>query len=325
MTRLASYHAMSELFYPRYKKRQMALFEVSYYIVAGRAWWVGSKSDEGKADYIKFVLYFVNLLCMQEHLACAHPELRRRLLDQMEGSGLDGFFGDPEDQAAYQHCKNNPGIIEADRRDPDYVVVDGLLPKSIGNAIELIVYVCLLQGDLGFPVLLQLQQRLMMRETEIVAPDLLLLTRSGRVFGIEVGQGTGPFSLKDSKIRQVNEFVSTTKLPILTALVPFPYRCPECKDWILYCDQVIDEFAANGRPSGQVFRQCSTCPRFDEGRCRDIIYLGRTQVGGKRLHHHLRCVEAISYVADILREPGGKGERLRNYYPYFDGLEGIDV
>jgi hypothetical protein len=325
MAGLTSYPEMAELFYPPQNKRQMALFEVSYYIVVGRAWWVASKSDEGKVDYIKFLLYFVNLLCMQEHLACGHPEIRRRLLDHMEGAGLDGFFQRAEDKAEYEACKNNEGFIEAHRRDRDYVVVDGLLPKSIGNAIELIVYVSLLQGDLGFPVLLQLQQRLMMREAEIVAPDLLLIARSGKVFGIEVGQGTGQFSLKDSKIRQVNAFVSATKLPILTALVPFPYRCPECNEWILYCDQVIDEFAANGRPKGQVSRKCPTCPRFDEGRCRDIIYYGRTEVRGQPLHHHLRCVQGIPYVGDILCERGQRDNRLCNYYPYFEGLDGIDV
>jgi len=324
MTQLASYSSMADLFYPRQNDRQMALFEVSYYIVVGRAWWVGSKSTAGKADYIKFVLYFINLLCMQEHLACANPQVRRRLLKHMRRAGLKEFFQDTEDIAAYRHCLNNRRFIKASRRNPDYVVVDGLLPKSIGNAIELIVYVSLLQGDLGFPVVLQLQQRLMMKNVEIVAPDLLLISPTGKVFGIEVGQGTGQFSLRDSKIRQVNEFVSHTQLPILTALVPFPYRCPECNQWLTFCDQVIDEFAASGRPKGQHSRQCVSCPRFDKAKCPDIIYYGRTRKRGKPLHHHLRCVKGMPYVRKILGRENERAKKLRNYYPYFEGWKEID-
>lgn len=324
MTRLTSYHDMAELFYPPLNTRQMALFDFFYYVVVGRPWWVASNSLEGKADYIRFVLYVANLLCMQEHLASANPVFRKKLLNHMERLELADFFQSPDDRTAYSHCKKNKKFIKANRRDPDYVIIDGLLPKSIGNVIELIVYASLLQSDFGFPILLQLQQRLMMKETEIVSPDLILITRDGKAIGVEIGSGTGQFSLRDSKIRQINEFVSQTKLPSLTALVPLPYRCPECDEWILFCDQVIDEFALGRKPKKKDYRRCVSCPRFEGGLCPDIIYYGRTKKGGQVLHHHLRCVRKARYVRSLLKEKTQKKERLINYYPHFKGLEGFE-
>jgi hypothetical protein len=323
MTRLARYKDMAELFYPRYQKRQLALFDFSYYAVVGRPWWVANEFADGKADYIKFLLYFINLLCIQEHLASTNQRFRVKLLRHMEDAGLKDFFQDSVDRAAYKHCKKNKRFIKANRKDPDYVVVDGLLPKSIGNVIEMIVYVTLLQSELGFPVLLQLQQRLMMKKAKIVAPDLILIRRDGKVFGIEIGHGTGQFSLRDSKIRQMNEFVSETKLPLLTAIVTLPFRCPACNQWILFCDQVIEEFALSKVAGGGRCRECVTCPRFNDGKCADIIYYGRLRKGGQKLRYHLRCVKKSRYVKRVIAGTNRGNDPLLSYYPHFHGLEGL--
>lgn len=316
--KLELYSAFAQLFYPELSSRQMALNDIVQYVLTGRGYWIALGSSEGKADFLRIILHTVNLLYVQEGMITSDARFRSKFLAHLQRSRIPRFLTSQYDREIFEHCKRREGFIEARRRDPDYVALDGCLPKSIGNAIEMIVYACLIQGDYGYPIPLLSQQRLFKWNEQIVSPDFLLITRDARIFGIEVGQATGRFSLQESKVRQTNQFSSSLSIPVLTALVP-PYRCPECNQWLLFCDAVIDHFATKGKPPDSQELSCPSCPLFADGNCEFIIYRGRVQSGGKSLHHHYQCVKHIPYV----RKAVETGQRLINYFPHFEGIDSL--
>jgi hypothetical protein len=316
--RLNSYTALAELFYPAIKARQMALSDLLQYALTGRGYWIAIGSAEGKSDFLRLILHTVNLLYIQEGILSSNPRVRAAFLSSLRKSGIPGFLKSRQERDAFEHCRKRDGYIEAHRSDPDYVALDGCLPKSLGNIIELIVYACLIQGEYGYPIPLLTQQRLFKKNEQIVSPDFLLITRDARIFGIEVGQATGRFSLQESKVRQTNQFSSSVSIPVLTALVP-PYRCPECNRWLLFCDAVIERFATEGKPLDTHELSCPSCPLFNEGRCAFIIYRGRVKPGGDVRHHHYECVQRIRYVMQVV----AVGQKLINYFPHFQGIENL--
>ena len=317
--KLESYPNFTELFYPALKKRQMALSDIVQYVLTGRGYWIAVGSPKGKADFLRLILHTANLLYIQEGSISSIGRLRSRFFAYLRRSRIPGFLKSDHDRRIYEHARRRDGYIEARRSDPDYVALDGCLPKSLGNIIELIVYSCLIQGNYGYPIPLLTLQRLFKKNAQIVSPDFLLITRDARLFGNEVGQATGRFSLQESKVRQTNQFSSSLSIPVLTALVP-PYRCPECNQWLLFCDAVIDQFATKGKPTDTQEIGCPSCPLFADGRCEFIIYRGRVKSGGQSLHHHYQCVKHIPYVKRTVET---SQQRLINYFPHFEGMESL--
>lgn len=139
-------------------------------------------------------------------------------------------------------------------------------------------------------------------------PDFLLITRNKRVFGIEVG---------GAKERQQNEFATLTGIPILTIFsdVDCSYRCPKCKEWILFSDFVIKhgmklKYSKLNSVSFDEMEQ--EYRNYDQAVC----YTKISSIIDKKRHYHYRCVKSTT------------GELPDNelfyYFPFVNGLETLE-
>jgi len=136
--------------------------------------------------------------------------------------------------------------------------------------------------------------------------DFLVLKDDGRIFGIEVG-----FYKED----QNTKFVTTTSVPIVTAELDHdqPFRCPQCQQWITYCDQVVENYS-EGVWTPNSF-ECGDCKYFNKGKCEDIIFFGEVPEleKGKRRYHY-RCVAKKATVKKLSAQ-GHLKKHLRVWYP----------
>jgi len=198
--------------------------------------------------------------------------------------------------------------------------MDSLLPRSLGTVNELLVYVYLLNRRIGYVAPLLFIQRLFRGVENVAPPDFLLIRSGGDIFGIEVGEGVGQFSLTPGKFEQVNRFSQDTSIPILTATAPHVYRCETCEEWITFCEEVVSK-TSQGEATQQ-YISCPSCPRYDEDACPDIIYYGQIEVRGNRRRHHYRHYRDSEYVQSrSLRSPEITARKLIQYLPIVKGLD----
>jgi hypothetical protein len=287
--------------------RQMQLADVLTYVFQSRgAIWGFEQTN--RSDYLRIILLTVNQLLLQEHVTY-FPSLRRKFQKFLEDSQIAFFLEDEDYKGEYEAAKQveRPLTFREDR--DTYWAVDHLLPKSIGLAVELLVYLYLLRNNVGYVVPLLLQQRLLGSKDHLIAPDFLVI-RQGRVFGVEVEQGG-----RTGKIRQSNTFMQESGMPILTASIPttFPMRCKVCNRWILFCDNVIDKF------SDLAYQ--ITSPEIVCDSCNQVVYYGRLEKGGDQYHYHLKCVDDNPYVKAVLSKEEQSSKRLIAYFPHVEGLE----
>jgi len=257
---------------------------------------------------MRIIFHTINQLLQQEHVTF-FPDLRRKFMQFLESKNLQYYVEDDKYKKHYEEAKKFAGILTYEDHRRTYWALDHLLPKSVGTTIELVAYLYLLRNSGGYVVPLLLQQRLLGIRDHLLAPDYLLVV-GRKVYGIEVEQ------LGDTgKVRQSNEFVSETGIPVLTASVPntIPLRCCVCKRWILFCDAVIEKFCDISQPLGSDRIHC-------EG-CNEEIYHGRLRPGDNEYHYHLRCVQNNDYVQNILVDPEQRQKRLIAYFPHLQGLE----
>jgi hypothetical protein len=192
--------------------------------------------------------------------------------------------------------------------------MDAVLPKSRGLAIEFLIYLYLVHRRFGFVVPLLLHQRLITGKGSIAPPDFLVLKRDGRVFGVEVGYW---------KEGQSNEFVTAASLPTISAELDEdqPFRCPKCKQWITYCNQVIESYSrGTSSPNPLV---CSECKYFDGGNCADILFFGtvpEVEAGDRRYHY--QCVVEEPSVKKLMNE-NALNEHLRAWFPTVSMLNAL--
>jgi len=315
------YEDIARQMYHGQKGRQMKLGDLLLYALTGRGYWSATASERQFSSFIAIVMRVVNLLFVHESILSSRVAARRQVLEGLTQKQIESFFADAQEKQLYEELQAAAGLIQPDDRRL-YPVMDSIAPRSIGAAIELLVYVYLLKRGIGYIVPLLFTQRLFLGRHAIAPPDYLLLRPGGEVIGIEVGGGIGRFSLTQGKIDQINAFVQGTSLPVVTAIVFNYYRCPTCQGWITYCDEVVErtslEWAGTER-----YVACPGCPRYEGGKCPDIVYRGRLKPGDDERHFHYRHEEVRdnTYVARALAGPQPTVPRLLHYFPYVQGLE----
>jgi hypothetical protein len=301
--------------------RQMVLGDLFEYMVTGRGYWLATQTTDKFKDYIRIMLYLVNLLLIQESVFSFRASERRQVMQALAEAQIEGFFDSPFEQVAYQQLQDFEGRIEVRGLTRElYKTMDTLTPKPLGVAIELIVYIYLLNRHTGYVVPLLLSQRLFGGRITVAPPDYLVLQGNGHLLGVEVGGGMGQYSLREGKIDQANLFIQETGIPVITAGVPHIYRCETCECWLTFCNEIVER-TANGE-AGQEKLSCLECPTYDEGRCPDIIYYGQVAPNGERRRHHYHHFITDEYVRDTgLRTSEARHTKLLQYFPVVKGLE----
>lgn len=308
--------------------RQMILSDLLQHVIAIRGYYF---FFQNKQAYLKILFYIVNQLMLQENIifqinASDQPE-RKKLLNFLEENSneLTGFF-DGDDlrwHEKYENCKTAPNEEVDNARKPLYRVIDSVLPKSLGNAVELLVFAYLLSNEVGLVwPLLEIQQHLKTsrEDVKVVPPDFLLV-KGRNTFGVEVGAGPSG----RGKIGQSNVFMGKTSLPVLTVNVNPPgvnasFRCPKCQKWILYCDRIIEGYSnRNIREINDEEIDCWTCPEFEN--CNKAVYYGREIVRGDVSHYHYKCVRDLDYVR---RAVGRYPSKVSPLYLVVEGLEALE-
>jgi hypothetical protein len=160
-----------------------------------------------------------------------------------------------------------------------------------------------------------LNQRLLSNDSHLIAPDFMIV-KNGRIFGVEVKQAF------EETPDHIFEFSSQTSIPVVVARVPntVPLRCPICKRWILYCDEVIDRFSDYSQKIEDIKISCKKeCDKFKK--CEYITYKGVLKASEeKELHYHYNCVKKKPFVRNLLKDEKEQEKRLISYYPYVQGL-----
>lgn len=314
------YKDLADQLYHGQSERQMVLGDLLLYIVTGRGYWAATESEEGFKDFIRMIMYTVNLLLIQETVLSARTSERQAFLESLRAANLEHFFASEKEQELYAELEAYEATITVREPRPLYKVMDSLLPRSLGTVNELLVYVYLLNRRIGYVVPLLVLQRLFGRGENIAPPDFLLIRSGGDIFGIEVGEGIGRFSLTRGKFEQVNRFSQDTSIPILTTTAPHLYRCETCEEWITFCEEAISKTS-----QGETIQEdisCPSCPHYDEGGCPDITYYGQIEVRGKRRRRHYRHHRDDDYLQSrSLRSPEIAARKLIQYLPVVRGLE----
>jgi len=319
---IENFNKLCDQVYYGHDGRQMILSDLLQHALAIRGYYF---FFQNRQSYLKFLFYAVNQLMLQENIIRKQPE-RKKLLDHLEecSDELPGFFEgeDIEWYKKYQECKtaSKEEVIGARKRL--YRVIDSVLPKSMGNATELLAFAYLINSGIGYIIpLIEIQQaqKLTENDIEVIPPDFLII-REKRVFGCEVGVGPGGVG----KIQQCNIFMGRTGIPVITLRVNPPgnnasYRCPVCEKWILYCDKIIEEYSKHNIDKvNKRGLDCQKCSKFDE--CDKVVYYGAIRKGKEAMHYHYSCVKDIEYVRRAIQR---KPERLSPLYLVVEGLEGL--
>lgn len=323
LTTVPSYAQFLDTLYQGQRDRQMVLGDLFEYVVTGRGYFLATQGQDAFHDYIRIILYLVNLLLIQESVFSFRTQERQSVLRALKAAKIQGFFASPEEESVFQQLQRHKGRIAVTGETRQlYKVMDSLTPKPLGAAIELIVYVHLLNLRVGYVVPLLLSQRLFNGMSSIAPPDYLVLLNSKQPVGVEVGGGMGQYSLQQGKIDQINQFIQETGIPVITAGVPHIYRCETCQCWIPFCDETIEQ-TATGECKEELVN-CVECARFDKGKCTNVIYYGQTETKGQRRRHHYYHYAKQAYVRNTsLRNDDAKTSKLVCYFPFVKGFENL--
>jgi len=317
MDSIGGYEKFSKELYVGKDGRQMILYDYLMYILTSRGSIWGFTKTHREA-YLKIILYSVNQLLIQEPVTTsAYFSERKRLMNFMEKQNISHFFEDEEAKKIYEEAKKFKGDLSyKDKKTKKlYYAVDSLLPKSIGATIELIVYAYLIRHNFGYVIPMLLNQRLLSRDSHLIAPDFLIV-KNGRIFGVEVKQAF------QETPDHIFDFSSETSIPVVVARVPntVPLRCPICKKWILYCDEIINRFSDYSQKVEDIKISCKKeCSNFKK--CNYVTYKGVLKSSEeKELHYHYNCVKKKPFVRNLLKDKKEQEKRLISYYPYVQGL-----
>ncbi|MEM3700191.1 MAG: hypothetical protein QXL57_04930 [Candidatus Bathyarchaeia archaeon] len=314
---LEGYEKFSKELYVGKDGRQMILYDYLMYILVSRgSIWGFHKTN--RKSYLKMILYVVNQLLIQEQVTTyACFSIRKRLMDFMKKQNIPYFFEDEEAEKIYEEAKKfKEDLSYKDKKTKKlYYAVDSLLPKSVGAAIELIVYAYLIRHNFGYVIPMLLNQRLLSHDSHSIAPDFLIV-KNGRIFGVEVKQAI------QKTPDHIFDFSSRTSIPVVVARVPntVPLRCPICEKWILYCDEIINRFSDYSQKIEDIKISCKKeCKNFRK--CNYITYKGVLKPSEeKELHYHYNCVRKKPFVRNLLKDEKEQEKRLISYYPHVQGL-----
>lgn len=318
---LPGYQAIADQLYEGQVGRQMVLGDLLTYILAGRGYWTAGREEEAFRGYVEVIMHTVNLVWIQESILSTRPAQRQQFMERLAAENLEHFYANATETQRYQDLAGlNEEVFPGHAL---YRVMDSLLPKSAGVAIELLVYVYLLKRAIGYVVPLLFTQRLFRGPENFAPPDYLVLRPGGQVVGVEVGGGLGIYGAPSrGKLEQVNRFVQDTSIPVITATMPHVgYRCPTCRSWPLFCPEVVERVTGDW-DGEEALISCPTCPRYEGGACPYILYRGQTEVGGDTRHYHYSHVKDSPYVQErSLRTEELRAKKLVSYFPLVNGLE----
>lgn len=309
--------------------RQMILGDIVEYIFTGRAYFFAAKSEENFKNFLKLILYCVNQLLIFDTIT-VNPDIRRRYIEKLENE-IDPqiLYEKSGDQQLAYELKNSATVIyDSDWQRYD-LLVDSLLPKTLGCPKELIVFAELIRSGKGIIIPLLLLQKIFVYQKPMAPPDFLVLKSNKEIFGIEVGY---------RKEEQSREFNLKTSIPTFAVDLKnnLHNRCPKCGEIILYCDSIIESYSNGDLPlelNGNGRYYCFNCNSFDDGRCKFSNYYGKVSgtdfignpLQNKSMHYHACCVRNDNYthysnLVSII-------DRHRNHFfaqiPAIDGLEAL--
>ncbi len=311
------------------KGRQMILADFIEYIFLGRGYYAIKKTED-KENFIKAILYFVNLLICYEEMTISN-DLRKIFLKKL-GTNIKNIT--KEDH--YDEMMNFNGSVglkkgNSDATDSLDKYYDSFFPKTAGGLWhELLVYIFLLRNDIGYIIPLLLNQKLLSGKKHIIPPDFLIITYDKNLYGVEVGTKkeiqSGTFSLQTN--------IPTATIDTENSRVSD--RCPICKRWIPLCDFVINNFSnfnvIINKPKIKCLNECNlySPEEIILGKCSNTKY-SRNLAGtlehtnhefSNGLHYHYRCV--LNNVDESMRDKiiNARDEiALKTHYPYYSGLE----
>jgi hypothetical protein len=312
-----------------YKGRQMILADFIEYIFLGRGYYA-IKKIEDKENFIKAILYFVNLLICYEEMTIS-KDLRKKYLHELVSKNQNVAKEDQYDELINFNGKIGLTKKESDANNKLDKYYDSFFPKTAGGLWhELLVYIFLLRNDIGYIVPMLLNQRLLSGKKHIIPPDFLVITYNKNLYGVEVGTKkeiqSGTFSLQTN--------IPTATIDTVNSRVSD--RCPICKRWIPLCDFVIDNFSNfNVKITKSEVRCLDECDRYSKeqiilGKCPYTKYhrgsaktLEHTNHKfSNNLHYHYKCV--LDKLDENMRNKiiSAKDKiALKTHYPHYSGLE----
>jgi hypothetical protein len=311
------------------KGRQMILADVIEYSFLGRIYY-GLTNREEKSNFIKAILYYVNMLMSLESLTVS-DNLRTKFLEKLKGSipAIEDEPLFPELEAFRGKIGLPRSITQGSRKLNRYF--DSLLPKTAGGLWhELLVYIFILRSNLGFIIPLLLTQRFLSLDDHLVPPDFFVLTKDKHLYGIEVGR---------KKEIQSGSFSLRTAIP--TASVDTENsrtsdRCPICLRWIQFCPYVIENYSdIDFTITNSEIRCLNTCDKFTNeeiniGVCPYTKYSRNRTTRDPRgmhefangYHYHYQCV--LSKLDEQTKQiviNSNDSVALKSHFPYYQGLE----
>jgi len=311
------------------KGRQMILADLIEYILISRgSYSMASKKKEDKETYIRAIFYFVNMLMGFENIT-VDVGLRNKVLEELS-SQISDISGEElyEELRKFRGKVGNKKGSEAPKKLDQYF--DTLLPKTAGGLWhELLVNIFLIRGDYGYVIPLLLTQKLYGRDSHLVPPDFLLITKDKNIYGIEVGT---------KKEIQSGSFSLSTNIPTATIDTENSRtsdRCPICQKWIPFCDYTINTYSDFDKDIERAEVKClKECNIFEEedilnGKCNYTKYSrGETKKFTHQftdnLHYHYRCV--LNSLEEEERNKLIEAKditAIKTHYPDYSGLEAL--
>jgi len=326
--------------------RTMILSDLVEYIITGRLYYFylpdkkDSKKNEKKSDFIRIILLLLNQFFIWDSLS-VNKILRNEVLKTLEKEITAEYFfkNESENENHEKLLKitedigiSNPIIedlpsIKGDEKLrkvlSDYY--DSLLPKT-GQGLwnELITYLYMLKTNVGYILPLLLTQRIYSYDQILKPPDFIVIDYDNTIKSIHINNEPQLGNISDQKLigvevgrgkeTQSGDFSYETKQPALTVSSEnVPPRCPICGEWILFCDQVIDDFSDLNNPLTFIkdhIRCLYHCEIYKpkeiyEGKCPNIQYnvnlLDDTKknklkiklTAKKNYHYHYKCVREV--------------------------------
>ena len=311
------------------KGRQMILADFLEYIFLGRGYY-SMTSKENKENFIKAILYFVNLLMCYEVTTVSYT-LRKKIMNEL-GITINEIRSE-EYHDELKDFKKRVGLKKGESEAPKYLdkYFDSLLPKTAGGLWhELLAYAFLLRNNFGYIIPLLLTQRLINLNGYIVPPDFLIITNDKRIYGIEVGTKkeiqSGSFSLQTA--------IPTATIDTINSRTSD--RCPICKRWISFCPFIIKNYSnfdiSIKKPEIRCLEECNIYSKKEivKGKCsyakysrekaRTIKYTNHKYADG--LHYHYLCV--LTNLTGTIRDRLIEAQdviALKTHYPHYSGLE----
>ncbi len=326
--------------------RTMILSDLVEYIITGRLYhfYLPIKKDikkfEKKSDFIRIILLLLNQLFIWDSLSI-NKTLRNEVLKTLEKEiPLNSFFKNESEIENHKKLLkvdedigiSNPVIedlpsIKGDKKLKNVLseYYDSLLPKT-GQGLwnELITYLYMLKTNVGYILPLLLTQRIYSFDQTLKPPDFIVIDYDNTIKSIHINNESQIGNISDQQLigvevgrgkeTQSGDFSFKTKQPAITVSSEnIPPRCPICGVWILFCDQVINNFSDLNNPLTFIkdhFRCLYHCEIFKpkeiyEGKCPNIQYNGNLSDDTKKnklkiiipskinYHYHYKCVKEV--------------------------------